>query len=178
MEEYIIGLCLNVNPTLTRTQGFIQHQLESFFFFKSQFKCHCWCINYKYMSVFLSPTWIYRMTKGEILVAVYWNEIMNERLKEYSHMELSMIRKSSGTFPKKYTYKQTFQILFLMRPLIKRHVWIEACWQNNMKVKNQKNSKDKNWQTSKYSIYISLNKLWPIYHLHCLMNCFWGCIIC
>lgn len=32
-------------------------------------------------------------------------------------MELSMIRKSSGTFPKKYTYKQTFQILFLMRPL-------------------------------------------------------------
>lgn len=37
-------------------------------------------------------------------------------------MELSMIRKSSGTFPQKYTYKQTFQILFLMRPLIKRHV--------------------------------------------------------
>lgn len=67
-------------------------------------------------------------------------------------MELSMIRKSSGTFPQKYTYKQTFQILFLMRPLLKDMSELKHA--DRTIVKNQKNSKDKNWQTSKYSIYI------------------------
>lgn len=32
-------------------------------------------------------------------------------------MELSMLRKSSWIFPRKCIYKQTFQILFLLRPL-------------------------------------------------------------
>lgn len=125
----MVCLCLNVNPTLTRTQGFIQHQLESWFFFKLNWNVTAGALIIIHVCVSVTNMNLSNDKGRNTCTSILkWN--YEWKIKGvFTHGVINDKKISTGTFPKKYTYKQTFQILFLMRPLIKRHVWIEACWQ-------------------------------------------------